>query len=152
MNSSSAILQPKIISPMSCIKVPVPPMPSAELAGNSKSSHLKRSNFTNLAQYLSGSPNSTPPPLAIATAEPAQMPPQQQPAKRRKTTPRKHEPGQIGQAKQPQQAAQPPAATLNHHHVHYSGSTSSLTASPASPPHSHSTEGGDGASIEDTDR
>ena len=26
---------------------------------------------------------------------------------------------------------------------HYSGSTSSVTASPSSPPHSHSTEGGD---------
>ena len=134
---------------------------SAEMAGNSKT-HLKRSNFTNLAQYLSGSPNSTPPPLAIVTAEPAPVPqqPNPQPAKRRKTTPRKHESvGQIGQGnpaaalvvgrKQPTPTEQKPTH-LNSHH--YSGSTSSLTASPASPPHSHSTEGGDGGSIEDTDR
>ena len=50
--SASSVGNEKVISPTTqpCIKVPVPPTPHL--------SSLKRSNFTNLAQYLSGSTNS----------------------------------------------------------------------------------------------
>ncbi len=99
------------------IKVPVPP-----------SSHLKRSNFTNLAQYLSGS----------STPSAAHSPPHAvEETKRRKTAHCLHA---------EQKAV---VAFGGMQKQHYSGSTSSLTPSPASPPRSHSTEGAEG---EDTDR
>lgn len=105
------------------IKVPVPPTSSAL---------LKRNSFTNLAHYLSGSPGLSP--EGGMTSPPAQ--------KRRKTAPRRHDVTPTstggGYLKQP---TPPPQ-------LHYSGSTSSVTASPASPPHSHSTEGGDAGSLE----
>ncbi|XP_059083351.1 broad-complex core protein isoforms 1/2/3/4/5-like [Tigriopus californicus] len=99
------------------IKVPVPPTLNRSNTSN---------NFTSLAQYLSGSPTPVSPISSPLTVAETPVPP-----KRRKTTPRRHESGN-GYLKQPT----PP---------HYSGSTSSLTASPASPPHSNSTEGGDGS-------
>ena len=156
---------------VSPIKVPVPPTPSSQ---------LKRSNFTNLAQYLSGSPSTPPPSICVEVgSSPNNLQQATPPTKRRKTTPRRHDPqqqqqqtnlgppqqqqpqggvvmapvavstspgGQSFQLKQ-QQPTPPPPPPPPATHNHYSGSTSSLTASPASPPHSHSTEGGD-----DTDR
>ena len=99
------------------IRVPIPPI--------SLHHGLKRSHFSNLAQYLSGStspqPSDAPQNVVSETS------------KRRKTTPKKKAEtlstnGFFGLQPTPT----PP---------HYSGSTSSMTASPPSPPLSHSTEG-----------
>lgn len=116
----------KVIS--SPIRVPIPP--------TSIHHGLKRSHFSNLAHYLSGSSSPPPPipadPSSAANLAESSSPPPLNPgsmSKRRKTTPKKkpenHSNGFYGLQPTPR----------------YSGSISSLTASPASPPHSHSTEG-----------
>ena len=119
--------QDKVIAP-SPIKVPVPPK--------------RNTNFTSLAQYLSGSQSpsaslSPPPhddtaPAANATNTLGTPSATQSSSKRRKTTPKRYTDSKTGIDQAYSQQKQ-----------HYSGSTSSLTASPSSPPHSHSTEGGD---------
>jgi len=93
---------------LSPIKVPTPPTPSYS---------LKRTSFTTLAQYLSGSPSvkSISPPLDCM-------------AKRRKTTPKRYDTNL--------------PAYLQTGNMYQS---SSLSASPASPPNSNSTEGGQGS-------
>lgn len=150
-----------IASPL--IKVPVPPTPHL-------SSYLKQGgggeSLSGLAQYLSvassrqrgwdngeavsgvrleetlGAPLSTPPVQSSGN-------------KRRKTTPQKR----YGSAQvpmlqelspstahhpQPQHGQQQQQQQLHLLDNHYSGSTSSLTASPVSPQHSNSTDGGEG--------
>lgn len=90
------------------IKVPTPPTPSYS---------LKRTSFTTLAQYLSGSPSikSISPPLDCM-------------AKRKKTTPKRYDTNL--------------PAYLQTGNMYQS---CSLSASPASPPNSNSTEGGHGS-------
>ncbi|XP_040580531.1 uncharacterized protein [Lepeophtheirus salmonis] len=84
-------------------------------------SHLKRSSFSNLAQYLSGSNAMSSPPLNGDSSPPS-----------------------IGNALSKKRKVTPP--TKRYELPNYSGSTS--TASPGSPPHSHSTDGGGEHSLE----
>ena len=137
---------PKVIS--SPIRVPVPPI--------SLHPGLKRSHFSNLAQYLSGSAAS-PPPIATDATSQASLASQASQAshvvetsKRRKTPPKKKsDPTSMSMSlSMPTSASffglQPnpnPSSNPTPPPQHYSGSTSSLTDSPASPPLSHSTEG-----------
>lgn len=127
------------------IKVPVPP--------TSHLTSLKRNNqnssFTSLAQYLSGS-NPVPQPVSEGGGLPISPPshpddrasPGQRSSsgpcssKRRKT----QEPKRIQDHRSCSQGS-PRSGDQGPKQTHYSGSTSSLTASPSSPPHSHSTEG-----------
>jgi len=106
-STSSSLPSPgkPVLSP---IKVPTPPTPSYS---------LKRTSFTTLAQYLSGSPavKSISPPLDCM-------------AKRRKTTPKRYDTNL--------------PAYLQNGNMYQS---TSLSASPASPPNSNSTEGGHGS-------
>ena len=135
---------PKVIS--SPIRVPVPPV--------SLHPGLKRSHFSNLAQYLSGSAASPPPTAADAASHPSLASHAShashvgvgvsETSKRRKTPPKKKSDPMsmsmpvsasfFGLQPNPNSNPTPPPQ-------HYSGSTSSLTDSPASPPLSHSTEG-----------
>lgn len=158
------------ISP-SCIKVPIPPLSSSSGSsggGGSSQQQLKRtSHFSKLAQYItnssaSGVPASGSPPLSVtapmpitsgaSTSDAPVVTPAAVPSKRRKTTPRKHD-QTSGSSSSSSSSALGAGNTLSTP-PHYSGSTSSVTASPASPDHSHSTEGGDGSLeiCEDIDR
>jgi hypothetical protein len=148
-----------------CIKVPVPPTPHL--------SNLKRNNFTNLAQYLSGSTNYqsvtspssslSPPHGEVIDSKTSNNIVGGSVAKRRKTTPKRYKNittdassnnsatnsvvvvgGQGNYSmNNTNNLSQQTNLTVKGVSHHYSGSTSSVTAAPSSPPNSHSTEGGD---------